>query len=110
MARPVYSLRIFASAGLVPGAGTVGPVVPAGLIYVLRDIDAFCDTAASGDNMVVFSQVGGILWDLLIPTTPEGAGFQWRGRQVYAEGEQIGFRSFQGTWSVAASGYQLTLP
>lgn len=110
MAGTVYSLRIFASGGLSPGAGTVGPVVPAGLVYILRDIDAFCSTAASGDNFVVFSQVGGVLWDLLLPTTPEGTGFQWRGRQVYAAGEQVGFRSFQGTWAVAASGYQLTLP
>lgn len=110
MARDVYSLRIFGDAGLVPAAGTVGPLVPPGLVYVLRDVDVYCDTAAIGDNLILFSPVMGVLYDWTFSSTTTVHDFAWRGRQVYAEGEQVGFRSFHGTWAVTASGYQLTTP
>jgi hypothetical protein len=110
MAQAVYSLRIFASGGLSPGAGTVGPIVPTGLVYIVRDIDAFDDSGGSSDNMVVFNQTLGLLVSWQGPSLAAAGGYQWRGRQVYNEGEQVGVRSFVGTWSVAISGYQLTLP
>lgn len=110
MASAVYSLRIFAHGGLVAAGGKVGPIVPAGLIYVLRDIDVRETTGAAGADMFVFNQVGGILWLPIQPPAGQLPAWQWRGRQVYAEGEQVGFQAFAGTWSVAASGYQLTLP
>lgn len=110
MAAYVYSLRIFASGGLSPGAGTVGPIVPAGLVYIVRDIDAFDNSAGSSDNLVVFNQVGGVLVSWIGPSIASIGGYQWRGRQVYNEGEQVAVRSFVGTWTIAISGYQLTLP
>jgi hypothetical protein len=110
MAQAVYSLRIFATGGLSPGAGTVGPIVPTGLVYIVRDIDAFDDTAGSTDSLIVFNQTSGILLNWLGPSIAANGAYQWRGRQVYNEGEQVAVRSFGGTWSVAISGYQLTLP
>lgn len=110
MARDLYSFRIFAHASLTPAAGTVGPVVPSGLVYVLRDMDVRCDSAAAGDTLVVFNQAGGLLWVAVFDASINGFVYQWRGRQVYAVGEQVGFESFQGTWAIAASGYQLTTP
>jgi hypothetical protein len=110
MAQAVYSLRIFATGGLSPGAGTVGPIVPAGLVYIVRDIDAFDDTAGSSDNLIVFNQTGGVLLSWQGPSIASIGNYQWRGRQVYNEGEQVAVRSFAGTWAVAISGYQLTLP
>lgn len=110
MAAQVYSLRIFASAGLSPGAGTVGPIVPAGLVYIVRDIDAFDDTAGSTDNLIIFNQTSGVLVNWVGPGSAALGNWQWRGRQVYNEGEQVALRSFVGTWGVAISGYQLTLP
>lgn len=110
MAQAVYSLRIFASGGLSPGAGTVGPIVPSGLVYIVRDVDAFDDSAGSSDNLVIFNQVGGILVSWLGPSLAAAGSYQWRGRQVYNEGEQVAVRSFAGTWTIAISGYQLTLP
>lgn len=110
MAQAVYSLRIFSSAGLSPGAGTVGPIVPAGFVYIVRDIDAFDDTAGATDNLIIFSQTSGVLINWVGPSPAAAGCYQWRGRQVYNEGEQVALRSFVGTWGVSISGYQLTLP
>jgi hypothetical protein len=110
MAQRVYSIRIFATGALAPGAGLVGPVVPAGLVYVLRDVDVWNNASSSAVLLQVFNPVGGALWSALDPSQPLHSGWAWRGRQVYAEGERVGFESFNGTWSVMASGYQLTLP
>jgi hypothetical protein len=110
MAQAVYSLRIFATGSLSPPAGTVGPIVPTGLVYIVRDIDAFDDSAGSSDNLVIFNQLGGVLVSWQGPSIASIGGYQWRGRQVYNEGEQVALRSFVGSWAVAISGYQLTLP
>lgn len=110
MAAPVYSLRIFATGSLSPGAGTVGPIVPAGLVYIVRDIDAFDDTAGSADSLIVFNQLSGVLVNFVGPGSAALGNWQWRGRQVYNEGEQVALRSFGGSWAVAVSGYQLSLP
>src|SRR5579864_3139287 len=110
MPRDVYSIRIFATGGLTAAAGTVGPTVPAGLVYVLRDIDAYETTGTVGANFVVLNQTRGWLWGGFRATSSALETPQWRGRQVYAEGEQVGFLVGSGTWAIAASGYQLTLP
>lgn len=110
MAQPVYSLRIFATGGLTPGAGVVGPIVPAGFVYVLRDIDMFEETAAGSTILTVRNQTGGVLIQVQAGTTISSRNWEWRGRQVYNEGEQVAFLAVVGQWSVAASGYQLTLP
>lgn len=110
MSRNVYSLRIFATGGLDVAAGTVGPIVPAGLIYVVRDIDIVDETGAGTDEMVVYGPTGGHVLVLRQGHEIVGFNYAWRGRQVYAEGERVGFQSIAGTWSVSCSGYQLTLP
>lgn len=110
MARVVYSQRLFAVQALTNAAGVVGPVVPAGVIWVLRDLDIVVEAGATGNNMGVKNQVGGLLAFFSVGTATPGPNFAWRGRQIYAVGEQIGFEVFSGTWDIAASGYQLTLP
>lgn len=110
MAREVYSLRIFASGGLSVAAGQVGPIVPAGFVYVVRDIDALELTGVSGGQLQLISQVGTVVWFAGGLPGPAAGNWSWRGRQVYNEGEQVGFKSGAGTWSMACSGYQLTLP
>jgi hypothetical protein len=106
----VYSLRIFGHASLTSAGGRVGPVVPDGLVYVLRDIDVYELTGAGGTLMNVYNQLEGLLVEWVGGTTAEQRAFAWRGRQVYAPGEQVGFNVVAGTWAIAASGYQLTLP
>jgi hypothetical protein len=107
---PVYSLRIFAHGGLTNAGGTVGPVVPNGLLYVVRDITVQRGSSGASDNLIVFNQVTGVLLNIVVGDLDAGGGFQWQGRQVYNTGEQVGFHAFVGTWAVACSGYQLTLP
>jgi hypothetical protein len=110
MSRVVYSLRIFATGGLSPGAGTVGPIVPDGLVYVVRDIDVVELTATNGSILEVKNQTLGPLV-YFERTAADGLGLgSWRGRQIYNEGEQVGFLALSGQWSIACSGYQLTLP
>ena len=110
MTRVVYSQRLFAVQALTSTPGIVGPVVPAGVIWVLRDLDIVVEAGTSGNNMAVLNQVGGLLVFLSVGTATPGPNYAWRGRQIYAQGEQIGFHVFSGTWDIAASGYQLTLP
>lgn len=110
MARDVYSLRIFSTASLDVAAGTVGPVVPDGLVYVLRDIDAWELTGDGSTGLEVVSPTVGVLIFWQGGTTVPDRQFAWRGRQVYGPGEQVGFVVTAGIWSVTASGYQLTLP
>lgn len=110
MARTVYSTRLYASAGLTAAGGVVGPVVPAGLLYVLRDLDVAEVSGTAGTIMIAINQAGGQLWAAQrTAATPLGT-FQWSGRQVYGAGERVAFQVFSGTWAIAASGYQLTLP
>lgn len=108
--RAVYSIRIFGDASLVSSAGVVGPIVPDGLVYVLRDVDAVNISATVPASMEIRSQAEGVLWFPQRNASTDPINWQWRGRQVYNTGEQVGFVVLNGTWSIAASGYQLTLP
>lgn len=107
---PVYSLRIFGHGGLVASAGTVGPIVPDSFIYVVRDIDVVEETGVGTPAMVVKNQTLGFLTVFSRPSGDPTGHYQWQGRQVYGPGEQVGFEVFSGTWAIACSGYQLTLP
>lgn len=109
MPAPVYSLRIFCGAVNV-ASGTVGPIVPPGFIYVLRDVDINTETGAAGDVFTVLSPLNLNLFIVRTSDPQGGTNRQWRGRQVYSPGEKVGFKSFGGTWDVMASGYQLSLP
>lgn len=110
MSANVYSLRIFGHGGLSPAGGEVGPVVPAGFIWVVRCIDVVEPTGTRPASLFVFNANLGLLWSVNSPAGDVTGHYQWQGRQVYAEGEKIGFQSGSGTWSVSCSGYQLTLP
>ena len=110
MAARVYSLRIFAHASLVSSGGKVGPVVPTGMIYILRDVDLWESTGGSA-AMVIWSGALGVLGQFVSPpSSAPSRNIQWSGRQVYEEGEQVGFQVQSGTWAITASGYQLSLP
>lgn len=106
----VYSIRILATAGLTVASGFVGPIVPDGLVYVVRDIDARSNTGITGDQLAFYNQTAGILWAPQLVAGGSDEGFQWRGRQVYNPGERVMVQSFSGEWTVSISGYQLTLP
>lgn len=88
----------------------MGPIVPDGLVYVVRDIDAVHTAGSSSDVFEVIGQALQLLWFATASTSDANGGAQWRGRQVFNEGEQVGFKAVSGTWDISCSGYQLTLP
>lgn len=110
MPPPVYSQRIFATGLLVSSVGRVGPVVPAGEVWILRDIDAVEFTGTRPASVFAYNQVGGLMWSIAAQPSDVAGYFAWRGRQVYNEGEQVGFSVGAGTWAIGASGYLLTAP
>lgn len=107
--RTLYSTRIFAG-DVDPAAGLVGPVVPDGFVYVVRDIDLVYHGATNDDELVFYNQALGLLWIVVYTTGLTSVVWSWRGRQVFASGERVGIQSFGGTWSIAMSGYQLSSP
>jgi hypothetical protein len=110
MARTVYSLRITAGGGLIASTGKVGPIVPDGLVYVVRDIDVVETSGTRPVALEVYGQAEQLLWYVPLNTASDPASQRWRGRQVYNEGEQVALAATSGTWDFAVSGYQLTLP
>lgn len=110
MTRDVYSVRLAAGGGLTPATGPIGPIVPAGVVWVVRDVDVVESSGLRPAGFEMYNQELGLLFFVLMTTSTPSANFSWRGRQVYAEGEQIRIQATQGTWDFAISGYQLTLP
>jgi hypothetical protein len=110
VARDVYSIRMIGEASLDSSSGLIGPVVPDGLVYVVRDIDAWELTGAGSTGLEITNALGGPLLFWQGGTTVPTRLFAWRGRQVYGEGEQVGAIVTGGQWSLQVSGYQLTLP
>jgi hypothetical protein len=110
MARDLYSVRLFSTASLTSSSGTVGPVVPVGFVYVMREMDLVELTGGSGVYMDIISPSLGPLVRVSRADTTTFGAFQWTGRSVYEEGEQLGVLVHSGTWSVTISGYQLTKP
>lgn len=110
MAPPVYSLRIFGHAGLTSSAGKVGPIVPADLIYVVREIDVFENLVTNNASMFVINGNLGALWNATRGTTGLPGTWHLSTRQVYGPGEQVGVQVITGEWAIAISGYQLSLP
>jgi hypothetical protein len=110
MARTVYSLRIYGHASLSSAGGLVGPLVPAGLVYVVRDIDVVEVSGTRPANLQVMNQVGGLLVFMNVTSANPAGNESWRGRQVYGAGERVGLQVLSGSFAIAVSGYQLTLP
>jgi hypothetical protein len=105
---PVYTIQLYVGT-VVHGSGVVGPVVPAGFVYVLRDVDMQESSGTVGANFSIRNGAGGLLWQKTLVAGDVDASFAWRGRQAYSAGQQIGFRGFSGSWYVAATGYALTV-
>lgn len=83
--------------------------VPTGVRIVLRDIDAHEESGVAGTVMALQSPAGGNLWVAQRVLASDSGNAQWRGRQVFNPGESFNFHVFSGTWSLQASGYELTL-
>lgn len=104
MATPVYSVRLAAQHAYT---GTLDVFAPTGFTMVLRDIDVVYDGSPAAE-ISILGTAGQFIW---FCQSPGGAEiFQWRGRQVFAEGEFFQFQVGSGSWDFTASGYWLALP
>ena len=94
-----------------PGSGAHNTTytVPAGHVFVVRDISAACDVASS---IYVYCGDGGPANANLIygPATPVGAILHWEGRVVLNAGQTITVEQDGGQFTAIVSGYLLTSP
>lgn len=103
----IYSTQIFAQAGVTTDQSFD---VPTGLVYILRDLDAYNGGGAgSAEVFLVGSDGQAIAWFRQTPGS-DASTFEWRGRQVLEEGQSFGFHVASGTWDLTLSGYVLSSP
>lgn len=101
----VYSERFIAVAGL---DGATSYTVPAGVVCVLRCIDAYANVTAAARELHVIGSAGQTIWWAAWDTLDQSAK-QWQGRQVLHSGEALTITS-SDLIDVSASGYLLQLP
>ena len=107
MSRNVYSVS-FVQAAAVEGEERI--TVPDGHVYVLRDIDAWCDQVAGGYEIAFIGYSGQVFFAAAGSATIADNNAQWRGRLVFTPGQTFGCNVVSGSWGVAMGGYDLTLP
>lgn len=102
----VYSDRFLEELGL---NGTATYTVPAGLVAIVRDIDAYAAGPLSSNAHLRFTgYLGETLWFFVVSAQQQASG-QWRGRQVFRSGEGFGIVT-DSAFDVRVSGYLLTAP
>jgi hypothetical protein len=107
---PPYTIRLWLFTDALSGV-TAGPVVPAGVEWVIRNVDIFTPglvtegvggwtlELAAGAALVGFSA-----WEL-----HGGAAYSWEGRQSVASGEQLQAVTAKAGFGWSVTGYQLLL-
>ena len=99
----LYSTRFYES-GSLNGVATIG-TVPAGFIWIVRDISFFLD-AIGGPYGTFISDGGGgvVFYELLSSGSPYA---HWEGRQVLLEGDTL-YATTNAQTAVMVSGYVLS--
>jgi hypothetical protein len=86
----------------------VDVVVPAGLVWVIKCIDAANRSGASTDVLAVADAIGVIFW-YVDPVSPAMTRwFQWQGTQAFSAGETLRIAPQAGRWDVRVSGYSFS--
>lgn len=110
----VYSSLLWRANDLGPTLGEpdYSPVVPAGFIWVVRDILAWNRNFAGWDlqGFVLGDTQGGILWSLWLPDVTAARTYHQEMRQVLNPGDHISLNTADTGWYFRISGYQLSLP
>jgi hypothetical protein len=102
----IYSTRFIDNAALSVGDAYT---VPAGFTAVLRDVDVAIGVNLGAFEFKLVGTGAAVLWIFDGPSSA-GESDQWRGRQVFYEGEAFGFFASGATFSYSACGYLLTNP
>jgi hypothetical protein len=105
--RPVYSVLLYSSPGLI---GTAGWTTVTGAVTVVRDIEAYEMTSKSGALLALGAPGGGTLVVWQAGGTFPTSKFQWQGRIVLPQNFFFGLNAISGTWTVIISGYELPTP
>lgn len=92
----------------VPSSGP-----PAGKLWVIRDMVAFCSNFQSpgfayGFRLTDNSNV--LIWAVLLPYAEMSFAYHWTGRQVIEQGESLQAFFLDPAWTIRISGFALTLP
>ena len=101
----VYSTQFLLVDSVGAGSHPLG-VVPAGYVWVLRELDAYC-TVTSATGCALFEVTVG---PVFFATGARNAGLsvQWQGRAVFPAGQEPSFYVYDGNWSALVSGYVLS--
>jgi hypothetical protein len=106
----VYSTQFFA--GSLPNGGSSGPlVVPAGQLWIVRDISGVLDGPTFANQLGVRA-AGVYFYGFVInPGTTPPVAFHWEGRTVVSSGETLQVDNAGSAFiDVIVSGYVLALP
>lgn len=102
----IYSQLL--SEGFIGGGGpTQAFYAPAGFVWVLRDVDVWCNANVAGGNFYLQSTFTGNSFWQFAPTSGGGPQFsQWRGRQVFYSVDSSHLIGFQiATDSTGSTGF-----
>lgn len=113
MAQQVYSVRLWISNSSLGGTVFTGPQVPAGFVWVVRDV-RMLNTATSANSLAspMLVTAGGNANIAASPTysSVPGVLYQWQGRAVVQAAEFLFVHTSSSNWQWAVDGYQLSLP
>lgn len=101
----VYSKQLLAQSGVT---ALVTVQVPAGKIWILRDVDVYVNAGLAGSRFTLEGSASQAIYThVTSPNTTESA--QWRGRQVLGPLQTFAVKADDPT-DVTVSGYELTAP
>jgi len=105
MARTVYSAVFYAASGI--SSPVTMFTVPAGEVWVVRDIDAYNNAGASMSDIYFVDSVsnGTFFYGKVAAASKDTV--QWRGRQVFTFGGGAYVNPNGSNWDVRVSGYRL---
>jgi hypothetical protein len=112
MAAPVHSVRLWSVVEAPLDFPSIGPQVPAGFVWVVRDVRMINVTLGEAilNAVTLLIDNGATIYQ-----TPNGCTigqqmYGWQGRAIVQPGEQLQLFLPDPGWTVAVDGYQLTLP
>jgi len=106
MPQAVYSKRLFSAVGFTPQSVVVY-ITPIGYTAVLRDIDLYNSAGSSNSEIYIEGDKGQTIFHAEVVALTKDSP-QWRGRQVFYEGETISVNlPGPDIWDITMSGYEL---